>query len=88
MTPVEYFKLQAKNLFRDYKTQSSYIDAVDGNSYYQYNPKYFDFDSIFLDYDWDEENFSLDSSHSRIQQMGWFSECSQGQAGAGKSAVR
>ncbi len=59
MTPVEYFKLQAKNLFRDYKTQSSYIDAVDGNSYYKYNPKYFDIDGIFLDYDWDEENFSL-----------------------------
>ena len=50
MTHIEYFKLQAKNLFRDYKTQTSYIDYVDGNSYYKYDPKYFDVDSIFLDY--------------------------------------
>ena len=63
MTHIEYFKLQAKNLFRDYKTQTSYIDYVDGNSYYKYDPKYFDVDSIFSDYHgffdegWDEEIF-------------------------------
>ncbi len=59
MTHVEYFKLQAKNLFKDYQTQTSYIDEVDGNSYFTYVPKYFDIERIFLDYDWDEENFSL-----------------------------
>lgn len=59
MTPVDYFKLQAKNLFKDYKTQTSYIDKVDGNSYYTYTPKYFDIDRIFLEYDWDEVNFTL-----------------------------
>lgn len=59
MTPVDYFKLQAKNLFKDYKTQTSYIDKVDGHSYYTYAPKYFDIERIFLEYDWDEEDFSL-----------------------------
>jgi hypothetical protein len=59
MTHIEFFKLQAKNLFRDYKTQTSYIDDSDGKSYYSYNPKYFDIEGIFLDFDWDEENFSL-----------------------------
>jgi hypothetical protein len=56
MTHIEYFKLQAKNLFRDYKTQTSYIDEVDGYSYYTYTPKYFDIDSIFLEYNLDEED--------------------------------
>ncbi len=30
MTPVDYFKLQAKNLFRDYKTQYAYQVDADG----------------------------------------------------------
>lgn len=59
MTPIDYFKLQAKNLFKDYKTKTPYIDKVDGNSYYTYSPKYFDIERIFLEYDWDEEDFSL-----------------------------
>ena len=69
MAHIEYFRLQAKNLFRDYKTQTSYIDDVDGNSYYKYDPKYFDIDGIFLDYDWDEENFSLMKAQHLIALM-------------------
>jgi hypothetical protein len=72
MRPIEYFKLQAKNLFRDYKTQSSYIDDVDGNSYYKYDPAYFDIDAIFVDYDWDEENFSLMKAQHLIALMAGF----------------
>jgi hypothetical protein len=69
MTHIEFFKLQAKNLFRDYKTQTSCIDNVDGNSYYTYDPKYFDIERIFLDYDWDEENFSLMKAQHLIALM-------------------
>lgn len=69
MTHIEYFKLQAKNLFRDYKTQSSYIDEVDGHSYYQYAPTYFDIDRIFLEYDWNEEKFSLMKAQHLIALM-------------------
>lgn len=59
MSPIDYFKLQAKNLFRDYQTRKSYIDQVDGFTYFTYSPTYFDIDRIFLEYDCDEEDFSL-----------------------------
>ena len=59
MTPIAYFKLQAKNLFRDYKTRTSTIDVVDGRSHYAYDAKYFDIDAMFADFDWDEDDFSL-----------------------------
>lgn len=69
MTHIEYFKLQAKNLFRDYKTQTSYIDDVDGNTYYKYAPKFFDIDGIILAYDFDEDNLSLMKLQHIIAQM-------------------
>lgn len=60
MSHIDFFKLQAKNLFRDYKTQTT----VDG--LYTYSPKYFDIESIFCDYHdffdtdgWDEGNLTL-----------------------------
>ncbi len=59
MSPVDYFKLQAKNLLKDYQTQTPKIDQVDGVTYLTYSPTYFDIDRIFLEYDWDEKNFSL-----------------------------
>jgi len=57
MTHIEYFKCQAKNLFKDYKTQSPCDDdeLID----YKYDPKFFDIDGIIVDYDLDEENLSL-----------------------------
>ena len=69
MTQIAYFKRQAKNLFKDYKTKTPYIDNVDGNSYYRYDPKYFHIDSILLDYDVDEENFSLMKAQHIIAHM-------------------
>ena len=60
MNHLDFFRLQAKNLFRDYKTQK----LVDG--IYTYSPKFFDIDSIFLSYHglfdidgWDEGNLTL-----------------------------
>lgn len=57
MLPVDYFKLQAKNLLKDYKTQT----LVDEGeiTYYTYSPSFIDINRIFVEYDWDEENFSL-----------------------------
>lgn len=72
MKPVDYFKLQAKNLFRDFKTKTPYRDEADGNTYYQYEPKYFDVDAIVLDYDWDEETFSLMNAQHTIALMAGF----------------
>lgn len=59
MAHVDYFKAQAKKLLKDYKTRTSYVDEVDGHSYFSYTPTFFDIDRIFLEYDWDEENFTL-----------------------------
>ncbi len=57
MKPIEYFKLQAKNLFKDYKTQ--FLDESGDVAIYDYIPKYFDINGIFLAFDWDEEKLSL-----------------------------
>ena len=59
MTPLDYFKLQAKNLLKDYQTKTSQTDEALGISYFSYSPQYFDIDRIFVEYDWDEENFTL-----------------------------
>ena len=47
MEHVEYFKLQSKNLLRDYKTRI----FNETEEFYDYQPKYFDIDRIFLDFD-------------------------------------
>jgi hypothetical protein len=49
MKPIEYFKLQAKNLFRDYKTQ--FLDESGDVAIYDYTPKYFDINRIFVAFD-------------------------------------
>ena len=72
MKPIDYFKLQAKNLFRDFKTKTPYRDEGDGNTYYKYEPKYFDVDSVVLDFDWDEETFSLMNAQHTIALMAGF----------------
>jgi len=59
MPQIDYFKAQAKKLFKDYRTQSTYKDEVDGFDYFTYSPQYLDIDRIFIEYDWDEENFTL-----------------------------
>lgn len=72
MKPIDYFKLQAKNLFRDFKTKTPYRDEVDGNTYYKYEPRYFDVDSIILSFDWDEETFSLMNAQHTIAVLAGF----------------
>ena len=69
MDPITYFKLQAKNLLKDYKTQKSVFDEAINGYLYEYSPKYFNIDGIFLDYDWDEENFSLMKAQHLIALM-------------------
>ncbi len=70
MKHIEYFKLQAKNLFKDYKTKTPYVN--DGNSYYKYDPKYFDVDSILVDYNCDENDFTLMKAQHVIALMSGF----------------
>lgn len=54
MTHIEYFKLQSKNLFKDFKTKKLSSEGL-----YEYSPKYFDIDGIVCDFDINEDSFSL-----------------------------
>lgn len=56
MKPIDFFKLQAKNLHKDFKTQT--ISPSD-SSIYHYEPKYFDIFGILVDFDLDEDKFTL-----------------------------
>ncbi len=72
MKNIEYFKLQAKNLFRDYKTQHTSDNHEDGTPLYSYDPKYFNIDEIIYDFNngyEGEENFTLMKLQHIIAQM-------------------
>ncbi|NCT74903.1 MAG: hypothetical protein GXC78_10245 [Chitinophagaceae bacterium] len=72
MTHIEFFKLQAKNLFKDYKTKTSVFDKELNVYYYEYTPQYFDVAAIFLDYDVDEDNFTLMNAQHLIAKIAGF----------------
>ncbi|QSB25242.1 hypothetical protein [Flavobacterium sp. CLA17] len=72
METIEYFKLQAKNLYKDFKTQKSYFDADYGRELYHYTPKYFDIDALVLDFDIEEENFTLMKAQHYIANLAGF----------------
>lgn len=74
MKTIEYFKLQAKNLYRDFKTQKPYYDPTYGRDLYQYTPKYFDVDSLALDFDIDEDNFTLMNAQHCIAKLAGFTK--------------
>lgn len=59
MTPISYFKLQAKNLFKDFKTKKPVFDKAVNDYLYEYEPTYFDIDRIVIDFDLNEEKFTL-----------------------------
>ena len=52
MTPIAYFKLQAKNLNRDIKTQ--FFNEED--ELLDYKPRFFDVNDIVVMYDLDERD--------------------------------
>ncbi len=41
MSTMDFFKLQSKNLHRDFKTKKPVSDEVDRDWLYEYEPKYF-----------------------------------------------
>lgn len=74
MKTIDYFKLQAKNLYKDFKTQKSYFDPSYGRDLYQYTPKYFDVDALVLDFDIDEDNFTLMKAQHYIANLAGFTK--------------
>lgn len=72
MDTIAYFKLQAKNLFRDYKTKTPVFDEIINADLYEYSPTYFDMDGIVCDFDINEEKFSLMKAQHIIAIMAGF----------------
>lgn len=72
MDTIQYFKLQAKNLLRDYKTKKPVFDEAINDYLYEYSPTYFDMDGIVCDFDINEERFSLMKAQHIIAIMAGF----------------
>ena len=68
MDKIAYFRLQAKNLMRDFRTQT-----LDEEGLTRYSPKFFnDIDDILLSYNVDEENFTLMEAQHLIASLAGF----------------
>lgn len=65
---IAFFKLQAKNLHKDYKTRVERI-GDNGKASYEYKPKYLDIKCIFSDFKVDESNFTLMKAQHVIARM-------------------
>lgn len=70
MKTIEYFKLQAKNLHKDFKTQKPYFDSSLGDNLFEYSPKFFDVDALVTDFDIDEIHFTLMNAQHIIAKLG------------------
>ncbi len=76
MNTIDYFKLQAKNLHKDFKTKTPVVDKTTTVFLYKYTPKYFDVEMIISDFDIDEENFSLMNAQHVIAKIANFDKWS------------
>jgi len=72
MNTIDYFKLQAKNLHKDFKTKSPVLDKTTTAFLYEYTPKYFDIEMIIADFGINENNFSLMNAQHVIAKMANF----------------
>ncbi len=74
MKTIDYFKLQAKNLLRDFKTKTPVLDRTTTAFLYEYTPKYFDIEMIISDFDVDEDNFTLMNAQHVIAKIASFNK--------------
>lgn len=72
MNAIDYFRLQAKNLHKDFKTQTSLVDKTIGGFQYEYAPKYFQIYDVISDFGIDEENFTLMNAQHVIAKIANF----------------
>jgi len=77
MKPIDYLKQQAKNLQKDFKTQTSFLDVKQQRNFYCYDPKFFQFDLIVQDFNIDEENFKLSNAQHIIAKLCGFEKWSE-----------
>lgn len=69
MNTIDFFKLQSKNLHRDFKTKKPATDKADNTWLYDYEPKYFDVVMIIDDFNLDEEQLTLMRAQHVVAQM-------------------
>lgn len=74
MTPIEYLKLQSKNLHKDFKTQTFSFDPELGRKVYDYEPKYFKFDMLVTDFKINEDSFKLGNAQHLIAKLCGFTK--------------
>lgn len=72
MNTIDYFKLQAKNLHKDFKTQNPLVDKTIGGFQYEYTPKYFQIYDVISDFGINEENFTLMNAQHVIAKIANF----------------
>lgn len=72
MNTIDYFKLQAKNLHKDFKTKKPPVDKAATAFLFEYTPKYFDVEMVIADFRIDEENFSLMNAQHVIAKISNF----------------
>lgn len=72
MNTIDYFKLQAKNLHRDFKTKKPSSDNRNSVWLYEYSPKYFDVTAVICDFDLDQEKLNLMRAQHIIAKIAGF----------------
>jgi hypothetical protein len=69
MSTIDYLKLQAKNLMRDWETHQENDEGL-----YVYTPRFFDIDGLLLAFDEDETKFCLQRAQHLIAQLVGFNK--------------
>lgn len=72
MNTIDYFKLQAKNLLRDFKTKTLVYDEEIKDYLYEYKPKYFNIDLVVANFNIDEDDFTLMNAQHVIAKIANF----------------
>lgn len=72
MNTIDFFKLQSKNLHRDFKRRKPVSDKLNNAWLYEYEPKYFDVLLVMIDFNLDEEKLSLMKAQHAIARMAGF----------------
>lgn len=69
MDYLDFFRLQAKNLYRDWKTHTETEDGI-----YEYKPRFFDVDDflLYFDEDQNEKNFCLQRAQHMVAKVAGF----------------
>ena len=77
MTTIEYFKSQAKNLHKDFKTQKRYFDHSLGRNLYEYAGMFFDIEALLNDFEFKENKFTLMNAQHIIAKVVGFKKWSE-----------